>query len=221
MECDTSSERKLVLAFDDSGGIERLCRWNGDPIPGDHPIVLLAGFYLDREAEEGFAEADRLYLKDPRFRRELARIRGHSRKLFDGCHRLITSPLLHLYVLSLASANELTRSTGRLSETDILVDPFGDSHGIDAAETVETIKDIASLGHIGAVHRVENADELPSFRLPTSSAIAHSGSRWRNSVTYGLMNACSDSSGTGKDRRCLGPTSSTSCEDATATCNRW
>ena len=245
MQCDTRYVRELVLAFDDSGGIERLCRWNGDPIPGDHPIVLLAAFYLDRRAEADFnrewrhlrgsirddlgcdwdppihlrlmwgktlkrryrgklnpyvdaefkqiqawvaagweiveryvssrmagwfyrwaertklAEPNTVYLRDPRFQRELATIRLHSQKLFDGYHRLITSPLLHLYVLSLASANELTRASGRSSKTDVLVDPFGDSHGIDAAETVEAMKQIANLQHIGTVDRVEDADELP------------------------------------------------------------
>ena len=41
---------------------------------------------------------------------------------------------------------------------DVLVDAFGDSHGIDTAETVATMKGIASLDHIGTVERVADGD---------------------------------------------------------------
>lgn len=36
------SETDYVAAVDDSGGIEALATWNGTPIPGDHPITVLA-----------------------------------------------------------------------------------------------------------------------------------------------------------------------------------
>lgn len=43
-----------VIAFDDSGGVEPLCDWAGEPIPGDHPITVLTGVFLDRAAEDDF-----------------------------------------------------------------------------------------------------------------------------------------------------------------------
>lgn len=45
---------RFLLAFDDSENIESLCTWSGDPIAGDHPIVLLTGFYLREEAAGEF-----------------------------------------------------------------------------------------------------------------------------------------------------------------------
>lgn len=49
-----SAAGDFILAFDDSGGIEQLCDWEGNPIAGDHPITLLAGFLVATEAVPKF-----------------------------------------------------------------------------------------------------------------------------------------------------------------------
>lgn len=49
--------RCIVLAFDDSGGIESLCTWDGTPIAGDHPITVLTAFYVDEAALQDFDAA--------------------------------------------------------------------------------------------------------------------------------------------------------------------
>jgi hypothetical protein len=232
----------FVIAFDDSGGVEALCKWDGTPIPGDHPITVLTGFFVDRTAQPEFearwnairretqeqlgchtlppvhlrlmwgrtlppryrdqpnpyldadfgdiqrwvsrywmvvdefvkrrlagwfsntlhrreaAEAQRRYLQHPEFGQEMRFIRARSRRLYRGYHRLTNSPLLMLYTRSLLYAAEIARATGPASIMDVLVDSFGDSHGIDAAETVATMKRIASLDHIGTVERVTDGD---------------------------------------------------------------
>ena len=234
--------KHFVIAFDDSGGVEALCRWDGTPIPGDHPITVLTGFFVDRVAHTEFearwnairretqahlgfdtlppvhmrlmwgrtlppryrrqpnpyleadfsdiqrwvsqywavidefvkrrlagwffntlhrqaaAEAQRQYLQHPEFGQEMRFIRARSRRLYRGYHRLTNSPLLMLYTRSLLYAAEITRATGAQSIMDVLVDSFGDSHGIDTAETVTTMKRIASLDHIGTVERVADGD---------------------------------------------------------------
>jgi hypothetical protein len=234
--------KQFVIAFDDSGGVEALCRWDGTPIAGDHPITVLTGFFVDRTAQADFeaqwnavrresqeqlgwdtpppvhmrlmwgrtlppryrgqpnpylgasfddvhrwvsqywavvdefvkrrlagwfsntlqrpaaAEAQRRYLQHPEFGQEMRFIRARSRRLYRGYHRLTNSPLLMLYTRSLLYAAETARATGPASIMDVLVDSFGDSHGIDAAETVAAMKAIASLDHIGTVERVADGD---------------------------------------------------------------
>jgi len=238
----TCGMKHFVVAFDDSGGVEALCRWDGTPIAGDHPITVLTGFFVDRTAQADFearwnairreaqeqlgwhtlppvhmrlmwgrtlppryrgqpnpyleadfgdirrwasqywavvdefvkrrvagwfvhtlhrpaaAEAQRRYLQHPEFGQEMRLIRARSRRLYRGYHRLTNSPLLMLYTRSLLYAAEITRATGPASIMDVLVDSFGDSHGIDAAETVATMKAIAALEHIGTVERVADGD---------------------------------------------------------------
>lgn len=46
---------EFFLGFDDSGGLEPLVDWGGNPIKGDHPIALLVGFYLRKSAMEEFS----------------------------------------------------------------------------------------------------------------------------------------------------------------------
>lgn len=118
----------------------------------------LAGWFFNTLHRPAAAEAQRQYLQHPEFARETRFILAHSRRLYRGYHRLSTSPLLLLYTRSLLHAAEITRATGAESILDVLVDSFGDSHGIDTAETVATMKWIASLDHIGTVERVDDGD---------------------------------------------------------------
>ncbi len=48
---------EYLAAFDDSGGIEALNQWDGTPIAGDHPIVLLATAVIRKDLLTDF-EAD-------------------------------------------------------------------------------------------------------------------------------------------------------------------
>jgi hypothetical protein len=47
---------RFLIAFDDSGGIEPLCDWAGDPIAGDHPLTVLTGVFIDRAVEDEFTQ---------------------------------------------------------------------------------------------------------------------------------------------------------------------
>ena len=54
---------------------------------------------------------------------------------------------------------------------DVLVDFFGDSHGIDTAETVATMMRTASLNHIGTVERVADGPDFDT-RWPQTGGLA-------------------------------------------------
>lgn len=43
-----------VAGIDDSGGNEALVRWNGDPIPGQHPITLTTAFFIRTRLLDSF-----------------------------------------------------------------------------------------------------------------------------------------------------------------------
>ncbi len=47
---------RFTIAFDDSGGTEQLFKWNGELIPGSHPVCVLAGAYVSDEAVDAFED---------------------------------------------------------------------------------------------------------------------------------------------------------------------
>lgn len=237
---------EFVVAFDDSGGIELLCDWNGNFIPGDHPVTVLGAFYIRKPQVDRFkqdwrglqeqmglalgvekppihmrlmwgksrpqkyrgssnpfldadyndvrewvrtawtiidthvraksagwfysvrvreqaAQSQIRFLKDSHFARErqfLVRHRRRGRSIYEGFHRLITSPLLELYVSALPQLNELMCACRR-STAHVLVDSFNDSHGVDELEVVSALKDIGGLRYIDSVSRIENGDKEP------------------------------------------------------------
>ena len=51
-------------------------------------------------------------------------------------------------------------STSGRNSAHILVDPFADSHGVDTAQVLETVRDVVELEFIESIERVENADDI-------------------------------------------------------------
>jgi hypothetical protein len=264
----------FAVAFDDSGGIEPLCDWQGQFIPGDHPLTALGAFYvrqskassfrMDWQAlreemgrtlgvrnppvhmrlmwgrsrphryrkapnpflgvdhsvivewvKEAWAIIDRFteardggwfygtrarkeaaqnqirFLTNEHFTRErrfLAQHRVRGKSLYNNFHRLITSPLLQLYVIALPQINELMCACRR-STADVLVDSFNDSHGVDELEVVRTLKEVCGLRYIDSVARVPDGDMEPI--LQAADLVAYTGRRIET-ANAGLMSPDKD-----------------------------
>jgi hypothetical protein len=122
------------------------------------------------------------YFQAPTFQAELAVIRKRSQRLYRGYHRLTTSPLLSLYTDALRYVDETMRAISPEATVDVIVDSFGDSHGIDELSTVESMKSLAGLERTGSVKRVVDSDESPLVQA--ADLIGYSVFR-RQMIKYG------------------------------------
>lgn len=105
------------------------------------------------------------YFQSPEFLAEMLFIRSHSRgkrfkKMYKGYHNRITSPLLPLFANGLPYLNEAMNVADKKT-VRLLVDPFGDAHGVDAKDVYSAISTLNQLSQIVSVERVENADDQP------------------------------------------------------------
>jgi hypothetical protein len=112
---------------------------------------------LNREIESA---AQRRYFEHPEHLKEMLFLRRRSRGMYRKYHNMITSPLLVLLTQSLIYLNEQMMAAGNM-DVACLVDPFGDSHGVDEAEVLETARSISRLQRITSIDRVEDSDLHP------------------------------------------------------------
>jgi hypothetical protein len=120
-----------------------------------------AGWYWTMASRDALAQGNVRFVSHPQFAAELEFIQRYKARLFREYHRTIMSPLLPLFAEALLWVNELMMTQPHGTKTDILVDSFPESHGLDVLETVHEIKRVGRLDGIGAVSRIENADEEP------------------------------------------------------------
>ena len=105
------------------------------------------------------------YLQDPQLRAELRfmkeRGKGNkrTRNMADRYLKRIASPLLPIMLDVLLRLDGLMREL-KGKHLDLLIDPFADSHGIDAEDIFDVMSTIDELRCIRSVRRVENADEV-------------------------------------------------------------
>lgn len=104
------------------------------------------------------------YFESSKFLAEMKFLRnasqGRYKKMYAHYHKKITSPLLPMLTDSMLYLNQLMIIKGRRT-LELLVDPFADSHGVDAVEVYEAINKLVGLSQIAKVERIANADELP------------------------------------------------------------
>jgi hypothetical protein len=117
----------------------------------------LACFYSSINREQIVLNKLQPYFSDPRFVAELKFIRAHSRarfsKMYRVYHNRIASPLLDPLSRVLPLVNETMRIKGSES-TEVLIDSFGDSHGIDSKVVVGIIKERFGLSYLTNIERV-------------------------------------------------------------------
>lgn len=126
------------------------------------------GFWTFTAIRADEARRHTRYFQSPEFMAEMLFIRSHSRgrsfkKMYKGYHNKITSPLLPLFTTGLPYLNEAMNVAGRKT-VKLLVDPFGDAHGVDAEDVYSAIANLNQLSQIVSVQKVENADDQPIYQ---------------------------------------------------------
>ncbi|HEX7002655.1 MAG TPA: hypothetical protein VF168_00500 [Trueperaceae bacterium] len=86
--------------------------------------------------------------------------RGRHKKMYAGFHKRLTSPLLPM-LFEVISTLEMHMRTVKQASLELLIDPFGDSHGVDAQRVVSAMSEVMELERLSSIQRVGNTDEVP------------------------------------------------------------